>query len=387
MRCVCRRLAERVALVSAVLLALTLPAWAEKNVALLIGNAKYKHTPRLENPARDVILLKDSLKSAGFDVLEVASDLSKEGLIKALRAFEDMSGGSDIALIYYSGHGMELGGQNYIIPVDARLNSDRDVEDETVSLDRVMRAVEGAARLRLVILDACRNNPFAATMRPGQMTRAVTRGLARIEPSAANTLVAFAAKAGTVALDGEGKNSPFAASLSRHLVEPGLDVRIALGKVRDDVFGLTGGTQEPFVYGSLGGSQISIAKAVPAPVDNPALQADKAAFEAARSVGTPSAYDAFIGRFPGSFYASLARELRDTAVSTDIAPPAPKPTNDKPTVVKLDDVPKPSTSLPAPAREKPAGKPARTPSDRSQAASRKTGAGNCFSVGGRRFCE
>ncbi len=227
-----------------------------KRVALLIGNQKYEETAQLNNPANDVELMRASFEGAGFDSVKTVFDLDRAAMVKALREFEDESVDAEMAVVYYSGHAMEMNGVNYLIPVDAALKSDRDVEDESVAIDRVQRSLEGAKKLKLFILDACRNNPFAQSMTRSIGTRAVTRGLARVEPESADTLIAFASKAGTVALDGEGRNSPFATALSKYLVEPGLDVRIALGKVRDEVVEATNREQEPFVYGSLGGAQI-----------------------------------------------------------------------------------------------------------------------------------
>ena len=139
---------------------------------------------------------------------------------------------------------------NYLIPVDARLKADLDVQDEAVPLDRVLQVLEPANKLRLVILDACRDNPFLPTMRRTVATRAVTRGLAQVEPSRPNTLIAFAAKAGSTADDGDGEHSPFTEALLKHIAVPGLDIRLALGRVRDDVIEKTKNAQEPFVYGS-----------------------------------------------------------------------------------------------------------------------------------------
>src|SRR6202030_473490 len=174
---------------------------------------------------------------------------------------------AEIAIVYYAGHGIEVDGVNYLIPIDARLARDFDVEAETVSLDRLLRAIEAARRLRLVILDACRENPFAQSMR--RSSRAVGRGLARVEPAAPDTLVAFAAKAGSIASDGDGANSPFTAALLKHLATPGLDIRLALGRVRDEVRETTRSRQEPFVYGSLGGRTVSILDALAGSVPSP----------------------------------------------------------------------------------------------------------------------
>jgi uncharacterized caspase-like protein len=231
---------------------------AGSRVALLVANASYVHTTALNNPPNDVELLGRTLRQAGFDKVIVLKNLGRDAMVKALRDFEDKVAEADIALIYFSGHGIEIGGENYLVPVDAGLLSDRDIADETVSLDRVLASVEGAKRLRLVILDACRNNPFLPAMLRTKLTRSVNRGLARVEPPTADTLVAFAAKAGTTAIDGEGSNSPFASALAVRLPEPGVDVQFALRKVRDDVLAATGRQQEPFSYGSLGGEAIAI---------------------------------------------------------------------------------------------------------------------------------
>jgi uncharacterized caspase-like protein len=238
-------------------------ALADKRVALLIGNSNYAAAGRLANPAGDVALMKAAFDGAGFDTVETAFDLTRDAMVRRLRAFEDQTADADIAVIYYSGHGMELGGENFLVPVDAVLKADRDVADETVPLDRAMRALDGANRLKLVILDACRDNPFLAKMQAASgktKSLQLERGLARVEPASANTLVAFAAKGGTVALDGDGANSPFATALARRLVEPGAEVEFALRQVRDDVLKATANRQEPFKYGSLGGDPIMLSK-------------------------------------------------------------------------------------------------------------------------------
>jgi hypothetical protein len=166
---------------------------------------------------------------------------------------------ADIAVVYYAGHGIEIGGNNYLVPVDARLGRDYDVDDEAVSLERIIWALQPVKRLRLILLDACRDNPFPAKIRSAGITRAtVSGGLAKIEDVSADTLVAFAAKAGSTSYDGDGVNSPYATALLKHLAEPGLDIRIALGRVRDEVLNMTRGRQEPFIYGSLGGATIPL---------------------------------------------------------------------------------------------------------------------------------
>jgi uncharacterized caspase-like protein len=178
------------------------------------------------------------------------NDLTGTALLEELRAFANEADRADWAVVYFAGHGIEFGGTNYLIPTDARLVSDRDISFESIALDQVLLAVEGARKLRMVILDACRDNPFVQTIARANPTRSLGRGLARVEPEGA-TLVAYAAKAGQVALDGTGENSPFVAALIKHIETPGLEVNFLFRKVRDDVLAATERRQEPFVYGSL----------------------------------------------------------------------------------------------------------------------------------------
>jgi uncharacterized caspase-like protein len=282
------------------------PALAEKRVALVIGMSEYRQVPRLPNPTRDADAMTALFQKAGFDLVESKRDLGIAGLRRALREFAEAAQDADIAVVYYAGHGMEVDGANYLIPVDARLASDFDIEDEAVSLDRVLRALDPVKRLKLVILDACRDNPFASTMKRTLASRSIGRGLAKIEPAMSDTLVAFAAKAGAVAMDGDGLNSPFAAALVKHLTEPGLDLRIAFGRVRDDVLKATNNRQEPFVYGSLGGDNTALVPAVAKPAGSDAD--GRVDYELAAQVGTRAAWDAFLAKHPVGFLADLARD-------------------------------------------------------------------------------
>lgn len=281
------------------------PALADKRVALVIGVSNYQQVPRLANPARDADAVAALLKQAGFDVINNQRDLGIVALRRAIREFSDTAREADISVVYYAGHGIEVDGSNYLVPADAKLASDFDIEDETVSLDRVLKALEGTKRLRLVILDACRDNPFANTMKRSLASRAIGRGLAKVEPTMSDTLVAFAAKAGAVASDGDGNNSPFASALVKYIAEPGLDLRIAFGRVRDDVLKATSNRQEPFVYGSLGGQNMSLVPAVAKPVD-PEAEA-RVDYELAAQIGTKEAWDSFLASHPTGLYANLAR--------------------------------------------------------------------------------
>jgi hypothetical protein len=301
-------------LLAAALLLMCQPAHAEKRVALVLGNSAYQNAPPLSNPANDSALIASTLKNAGFDVVDSRSDLPALEMRRALRDFTDSARDADIAVIYYAGHGLEVDGTNYLIPVDAKLERDTDVYDEALSLDRVLVAAEPAKQPRLVILDACRDNPFAKNMKKTVALRGIGRGLARIEPASPNTLIAYSAKAGSTALDGDAKNSPFTMALTKHLTTPGLDVRKAFGFVRDDVLKTTGNRQEPFVYGSLGGddvplvpAKVSLSTAAPAaPAPNAQAEARRD-YELALQIGNKEAMNAFLAQHPDGFYASLAR--------------------------------------------------------------------------------
>ena len=293
----------------AALLLVCQPAFAEKRVALVLGNSNYKNAAMLTNPGNDAAAVAATLKSAGFDIVESKFDLQATDMRRALRDFADQARDSDIAVVYYAGHGIEIDGTNYLIPTDARLERDTDIYDEAFSLDRVLLAIEPARQLRLVIVDACRNNPFADTMKRTVTSRSVSRGLARIEPTTTNTLVAFAAKAGLTALDGNSKNSPYATALVKYIATPGLDLRRAFGFVRDDVLQATGNRQEPYVYGSLGGADVALVPAKPAP-STPAANAQsdiRRDFELALQLGNKDALNAFLAQYPDGYYASLAK--------------------------------------------------------------------------------
>src|SRR5271154_1819681 len=273
----------RAILLASLMLLIGQPAFAEKRVALIIGNAAYQNAPQLPNPVNDAQLMSATFKSAGFDVVDFRQNLSALETRRVLRDFADAAQNADIAVVYYAGHGIEVDGTNYLIPVDAKLERDTDVYDEAFSLDRLLLAIESAKQLRLVILAACRDNPFAKVMKRTVASRTIGRGLAKIEPTSPNTLIAYSAKAGSTAMDGDSQNSPFTIALSKHLTTPGLDVRRAFGFVRDDVLKETANRQEPFVYGSLGGDDVPL---VPAPAAAPPAPAPSAPSEARRGYQT-----------------------------------------------------------------------------------------------------
>lgn len=222
-----------------------------KRVALVIGNGKYSYVSALSNPPNDAKAMAASLRRVGFDYVMELNDLGHEKMGRALKEFGDRAEGAEWAVVFFAGHGIEMNGITYLIPTDAELLRDSHVSDEAFSLTQVQAKVDAASKLGLVILDSCRNNPFTARMvRSAGASRAVGRGLASVEPEG-NVLVAYSAKHGTTALDGNGANSPFTEALLKHIEEPGLEINFLFRKVRDDVRSKTQRQQEPFLYGSL----------------------------------------------------------------------------------------------------------------------------------------
>jgi formylglycine-generating enzyme required for sulfatase activity len=305
-----RRLTDVVALAAfALALLISSPAaFAEKRVALVVGNAAYQHAAPLPNPTRDARAIAQMFQVAGFDTVLLRNDVGNLDFKRALRDFFSVAKGADIAVVFFAGHGIQIADQNYLIPVDAKLAQDYDAMDEAISLDRVIEAIEPAARLRLVILDACRDNPFLMRMQRRGATRQIaSRGLSKVEPNLNNTLIAYAAKAGSTAEDGPGENSPFTMALIKHVAEPGLDIRLALGRVRDEVLRNSRNDQEPFVYGSLGGGSVSLVP--PIVVAKPVAAAEmRADYELVERINTRKAWELFISQYKSGMYVDLARE-------------------------------------------------------------------------------
>jgi uncharacterized caspase-like protein len=334
-----RRVVTLVSLLMAFIVVATIaprPALADKRVALVIGNGAYRSVGSLPNPANDAAAMGDLFNAAGFDDVRIANDLGVNDLRKELRAFSERAAGADIAVVFYAGHGIEVGGHNYLIPVDAILARDLDVEDETVDLDRVLQLLDPAKRLKLVILDACRNNPFAETMKRTIASRAIGRGLGRPEVQTSNTLVAYAQRAGALASDGKGQHSPFTTALLHHLATPGLDLRIALGNVHDEVVVTSDSEQEPFLYGAMGGGTLALVPGKAEQLQQGQLQqgndpdaAARADFALAKEADTLATWDSFLGRYPNGFYADLAKAERRKLAATPpqqeamLAPPSP----------------------------------------------------------------
>lgn len=222
---------------------------AQSRVALVVGNGAYESVGALLNPSNDAGDVGGALRRLGFDVM-IQTNARYDDMRRALISFGNKARGSEIAIVYFAGHGVEVGGENYLIPIDAKLASDLDVPNEAIGLQSLTRAVSNSFKLGLVILDACRNNPFLPKMQRTSLTRAVDRGLARVEP-VGNLLVAYAAREGTTANDGSGRNSPFTTALLNNIETPGLEIGNLFRAVREDVMTATANGQQPFVYGSL----------------------------------------------------------------------------------------------------------------------------------------
>jgi TPR repeat protein/uncharacterized caspase-like protein len=274
-----------VVVLSALTTSLSADAQAPSRVALVVANGAYVSVPRLENPARDATLVANALRTAGFATTSVRNDLNKAAFEAALRDFKRQADAADIALIYFAGHGIELEQQNWLLPVDARLDDVADVHTEGISLDTVLRMTSGARRLRIVVLDACRDNPFA--LRLSSPTRSVTRGLRPVENLPRGTLLAYSASSGQRASDGDrGSNSPFARALATRLVEPGVEVRFIFARVRDDVISRNAGnaaadapSQEPWIGSSLSAEEVVFVPpvtATPRPTNDIAASAARA---------------------------------------------------------------------------------------------------------------
>ncbi len=234
-------------------------AVAAERLALVVGMASYGSIPALKNTANDARLIAETLERIGFEVT-IVIDAPQHRFLTELARFSFSAETADIALIYFAGHGVELRGENLLIPVDANVRTEEDIRLQSVSLGDLLTAVDRSRKLRIVILDSCRDNPFANLMPQAADTAAqVTggaagRGAGLAPPSPERgTLVAFAARDGSVALDGQGQNSPFALSLAQKLAEPGLEISLMFRQIRDAVLTATANRQEPQTYGSLSG--------------------------------------------------------------------------------------------------------------------------------------
>lgn len=295
-------------------------AGAQKRVALVIGNGAYKAQRLLENPANDARLVSQALTAARFAVVDTKTDLGIGEFRQALRRFQSMSTGADVAFVYFAGHGMEVAGVNWLIPTDAELAEDRDLEYEAIKTDLVLQALAGA-NLRVLVIDACRDNPFGRGWRSA--TRNTVAGLAKLE--ADDVLVLFAAAPGRTASDGSEGNSPFAKALARRLPEPGVPIQLLGGNVRDDVLAATKGVQRPYVSASITGRPFYLIPAEPAkPAAPPPPTVGDAAreWQDVKSTTSAAALKAFLERYPNDpVYGALAKDRLAHLSRPPVSPP------------------------------------------------------------------
>lgn len=318
-------------------------AAVEKRVALVIGNGLYKNTVQLPNAPNDARAMSATLRRMGFQVIE-GIDLSGAGMTEKLREFSGVLNGADVGLVFYAGHGLQVAGENYLVPIDALLKQERDLDFETLKVDLVVKQLLREAKVKILLLDACRDNPLAADLArsmggPGRTrSAAIGAGLGKIEtPGASGTLVAFATAPGTTALDGQGQHSPFTEALLGHLETPGLDISVVMTRVRGQVVRVTGERQQPWTNSSLtdefhlvpvvqttaslqpatgpgageqtGGTAAqaaSQARGVASGFDP--RQIEFTLWQDAKAANTPGAYQAYLDQFPVGTYAGLARE-------------------------------------------------------------------------------
>ncbi|GIL00937.1 MAG: hypothetical protein BroJett030_08360 [Alphaproteobacteria bacterium] len=318
------------------------PAVAEGRVALVIGNAAYRNVPPLANPANDAADMAVKLAGMGFEVTS-GTDLDLDALRRTVRDFIGKLAGADLAVFYYAGHGLQVNGENYIAPIDARLNSHDDLPFEAIPVDLVLSAMERNTRTNLVFLDACRDNPLADNLARsmGSRSSAVGRGLARIG-SGVGSLIAFATQPGNIALDGEGRNSPFTAGLLKHLGTPGQSVTDDLILVRNAVLATTGGKQVPWDNSSLTGRVVLVPSAGTREGDpsEPALTRDATQIELAfwnsvKDAREPGYFEAYLARWPEGTFADLARLKLAAVEDADASAAAREPER----VTRLDVLP------------------------------------------------
>jgi Caspase domain/Domain of unknown function (DUF4189)/Putative peptidoglycan binding domain len=291
------------------------PALADKRVALVIGNSGYKNTTQLKNPSNDASDIADVLARVGFEVIR-GIDLDYLGMRDRARIFAEKLAGADVGLFFYAGHGLQVFGKNFLVPVDARLSSTSDLDFGTIDLDLILRNMERETRTNIVFLDACRDNPFAQNLARSMGTRseAMTRGLAQVE-SGVGTLIAFATQPGNVALDGEGRNSPFTGALLKTIEQPGLPLGEVMIAVRNAVLKQTDSKQVPWEHSSLTGQFYFVP---PPPVSAPAAAAppppppEQPNFEivfwnSIKDQKNPQLFEAYLKRYPKGEFADIAR--------------------------------------------------------------------------------
>lgn len=358
-------------------------AVAAKRVALIVGNSAYEHAAPLNNPVNDAEAVAETLERLDFEIVK-GIDLSHRDFAKTISKFaQKLSKGVDVALFFYGGHGLQLNGQNYLVPVDAELGSETSLEFEAVRLQTILTLMERSQSTNLVFLDACRDNPLARNLARTMGTRSVSlgRGLARVE-TGVGTLIAYSTQPGNVALDGDGVHSPFAKAFLKHAEVPGVEIEGLMRKVRQDVISETNGAQVPWNHSSLTRkfvfnpakkvAKVEPKKPAPAPTQsatsggkNPVtLQFDGRALDLAfwtaiQNSTNVSLFEEYLRRYPKGQFAFVAKvrmkEL-NAAKKQAKAPPAPavpatpvkqKDPDPPQKIAKVDELTRTAPAIPA----------------------------------------
>ena len=307
-------------------------ASADKRVALVIGNSAYQHSGTLANPKNDATDVSAVLKKLGLTVVE-GFDLDKAAFDRKVRDFAAALQGAEVGVFFFAGHGLQVAGQNYLVPVDAELKTASALDFEMVRVDVVQRVMETETNTNVLFLDACRDNPLARNLARAMGTRSseIGRGFAPIV-SGVGTLISFSTQPGNVALDGVGRNSPFAGALVKQLIAPKDDLSAILIDVRNEVMLETKNKQVPWEHSALRGRFYfnPVVQAAPSPQAAPARLSEAAeAWDRTKDSANIAVLEAFVGRFKDTFYADLARaridELKKQQVAAAAPPPAAKP--------------------------------------------------------------
>lgn len=279
---------------------------AEKRVALIVGNGSYTRAGTLENPVNDARELGNALRRLDFEVHQ-EENLQRSTFLEAIRTFSKSLEGADVALFFYAGHGIQVAGENYLVPVDANLQDESDINDELIAVKSLLKQMDGSAKTRIILLDACRNNPFTTGLARSMGTKSVEvgQGLARVD-AGPGTLIAYATEPGNVAFDGADGNSPFTKALLNHIATPNLDVARMLRRVRTDVIETTEGAQIPWENSSL------VLDFTFRPAKHGAVElasSDEALWEAVRYGDDPDEIRLYLERYPNGQFATVAFRL------------------------------------------------------------------------------
>ncbi|HMA71428.1 MAG TPA: caspase family protein [Xanthobacteraceae bacterium] len=319
-------------------------------VALVVGVSNYEHAGRLPSTLNDAQDMAAALKRLGFDV-EMLLDPSRSALESAVRRYGDRSVGAEVSLFHYSGHALESAGRNWLLPATASLANERDLRFEAIDLNTIHEQADGAAKVSIVFLDACRDNPFARRL---SVTRRdlSPRGLARVDVALGGVLVAFSTGPGQVALDSVGtkRNSPFTAALLKHIETPGLEIKSLLARVTKDVVEETKGTQRPWQNSSLEGDFYFLPPPVVAAVSSAQslVTLDSMFWDSIKTSQNPADFKAYLARFPKGVFVDLAQN-RLATLQHDIMPnvgPANTPQVPPPPAVQPQQLASPGSSPP-----------------------------------------